>query len=78
MEYPDHHPRAKEIEELKRDIEAKYEVVKFNEEAARSFFKEAMESLKKMGEAHKGIHKTFKEMAEKLKELKAIIDSPTI
>ena len=77
MTYPDNHPRAQEILDVKAKIDADYKLLTFHQEESRVHFKNAMEHLKAMGEDNKKIHETLKAIAEKLNHLKGLIDSPT-
>lgn len=76
MPYPDSHPRAVEIRDQKTAIDELYRNFGKHQENARKHYKNAMDSLRSMGDENQAVHSTFKEMASAMEKLKSLIDSP--
>ena len=77
-EYPYAHPKGKEINELKRDIDIEFKKIIELREISRDAYKKSMESLKMMGDSNNVIFDKLHAIGEKMVELQAIIESPLI
>lgn len=76
--YPHAHPKGKEIEELKAQIEEKYKSIELHKEAARTYYKAAFEQFKLMGGEQVAADTEIKELVALLKSLQTIIEAPLI
>ncbi|MES2216664.1 MAG: hypothetical protein V4481_05220 [Patescibacteria group bacterium] len=78
MVYPDHHPKAEAIREKRKQIDELYAKLKSHEDKSREYYKMSMDNLKAMGKELEEVHGTLHLLAEEIKSLKGIVDSPLI
>jgi hypothetical protein len=74
--YPESHPHAQKLRELKDKIDEKYRESDGHTEKAREHYKLAQENLRDMSTEMKASHDSLKEIVKLMRELEAVVVSP--
>lgn len=78
MIYPESHPKAKELNEVKARINKSFNLLKEKQVEARKHYTDAMNALREMGLCHAQVHNEFKSIVTMMEELEAVVVSPLI
>lgn len=74
--YPDSHPHASRLREIKDKIDEKYREINAHTEKAREYYKVAQENLLEMSKEMSAKHEALKELVKLMRELEGVVILP--